>query len=121
MSTGDIYIGIGYTFFIYLLLTIVSLFGIYFPPKEIGPYGYKTPRSMKNQANWDYGNALTNRLILVAAQLFLFFSLLIFFLLRDKMPLPIGISISTLLMILTIVPIIIITEYKLKQFEKSHL
>ena len=117
MNTNDLYIVIGYNLFIYLLLTVIGWLGNRFPPKEIGFYGYKTPRSIKNLANWKFANALSNKLMVWMAQIYLLTILTLLFFLQNQ-PLTFHMNIAALVMIILVVVLFIITEYKLKQFEK---
>lgn len=47
------------------IFALVSLIQMRFQPKKINSlYGYRTPLSMKNQANWDEGNRYSAKLML---------------------------------------------------------
>lgn len=50
------------------LLYLVLLF---FPPKKINAlYGYRTPRSMKNQSTWDFAQKYANQQLLISCIFF---------------------------------------------------
>ena len=52
------------------LILIVGVIFKYYPPKKINPlYGYRTPRSMKNEDTWQLANTYSANL-LIAAGLF---------------------------------------------------
>ena len=62
---------------IYLVMLLIGLYFYHRPPKEInGFYGYRTPRSMKNQINWDFANRLGARYMLYSFHVFLVVSVL---------------------------------------------
>jgi len=44
------------------IFLITGLITHFFPPKKINPlYGYRTPRSMKNQCNWDFAQRFSTK------------------------------------------------------------
>lgn len=47
--------------------------------KSIGPIGYRTPRSMKNQQNWDFAQQLSGKFLLILGGIFLINNLLFYF------------------------------------------
>lgn len=55
-------------FIIGVLLSILTILGVLLfnnPPKEINPwYGYRTSKSMKSKANWDFANKLAGKIII---------------------------------------------------------
>ncbi|MGG5506167.1 MULTISPECIES: SdpI family protein [unclassified Myroides] len=64
----------------FLLPAIYLIIGIVMPYcKHIGPVGYRTPRSMKNQENWDFAQKLSGRLMLSLGMLMLASNLLFYF------------------------------------------
>lgn len=120
MNAIDVYIGLGLTIMIYLIQLGVYWYVTRFPPLEINRlYGYKTKRSMKNQVNWTYANALSNRLMLRAAHIYLVSAVLFLLFFHTLFSFAWYMGISTGLNILTITGYIAFTEYKLKQFEKT--
>ncbi len=63
-------------------IILIPLFFVVWPPKKInGLYGYRTPRSMKNQKNWDAAQRYSSRLLLKFSIIsFLLFLILLLFL-----------------------------------------
>jgi uncharacterized membrane protein len=99
------------------ILLLAGMITKIFPPKKINMvYGYRTTRSMKNQANWDYAQQIAPREMLRAGWLVLAFSLsgLVF-------PSTTGVQTITGLILMTIIFIIMVrrTEKALKHFENS--
>ncbi len=122
MNAIDIYLGLGMTLFLYLLHLGIYWYVTRFPPLEINRmYGYRTRRSMKNQANWTYANALSNHLILWSAHIFMVIMLLLLLCFHKQFSGQWYIGISTGIYLMTIIVVILITEYKLRQFEKTQL
>lgn len=120
MKALDIYLGLGMTIFIYMLQLGIYWYVTRFPPLEInGMYGYRTPRSKKNQANWTFANALSNRLSLWAAHIYLLLALLLLLFFHKTLSGLWYIGMSVGLYIIIIIVLFVITEYKLKQFEKT--
>lgn len=61
--------------------SIIFLFAIlsYFnTPKSIGAFGYKTPRSMKNEVTWLYANSLANKLFITVVVAFIVIQVLLY-------------------------------------------
>jgi len=82
--------------------------------KHIGPVGYRTPRSMKNQNNWDFAQKLSGRLLFLFAVVLLFINALFYFaLLPSYHALVEMIVIGSGLLL-----VILYTEYRLYRFEK---
>ncbi|MBB1139333.1 SdpI family protein [Myroides sp. WP-1] len=106
------------TFFYYLLLpAIYIIIGLLMPHcKNIGPVGYRTPRSMKNQENWDFSQKLSGRLMLSLGILTLVSNLLFYFAIFPrtyyKPTEMIFVAGGSIL-------VIIYTEIRLYQFEKK--
>lgn len=104
-------------FHCFLLPVIFILIGFLIPLcKNIGPVGYRTPRSMKNQENWDFSQKLSGSLMLILGILILVINLLFYFAVlphiyyqRTEMTL---IGAGSFL-------VIIYTEIRLYQFEKK--
>ena len=120
MKAVDICLGLGMTIFMYLLHLGIYWYVTRFPPLEVNRmYGYRTPRSMKNQANWTYANALSNRLMLWTANIYVVTALLLFLLFFKVLSGQWYIGISTGLYLISWIVVLILTEYKLKQFEKT--
>lgn len=122
MTTFDIFFCIGMVSFMYLIQIGVYWYVTSFPPKEINSlYGYRTPRSKKNQANWDFANALSNRLLLLLSHGYLIIALLLLAFTFHVLSRSWYIGISTTLYVLMITIVLLLTEYKLKQFEKTQV
>ncbi|MDF2456806.1 MAG: SdpI/YfhL protein family [Cytophagaceae bacterium] len=122
MNNIDIYLGLGITIFMYLVQLGVYWYVTRFPPGEINSmYGYRTRRSMKNQVNWRFANALSNRLMLIVSHIYLLIALLLLLIFHNILSGQCYIAISTCLFLIAMALVIIITEYKLKQFEKKQV
>ncbi|WP_413513832.1 SdpI family protein [Myroides odoratus] len=69
------------TFISYFILPFIFIaLGFILPQyKTIGPVGYRTPRSMKNQTNWDLAQKLSGTAILLLGGILLVNSLLFYF------------------------------------------
>lgn len=112
-------IGLGITFLMYLIQISVFWYVSKFPAKEINTLsGYRTKRSMKTQANWDYANALNNRLMLWAAHIFLVIAVLLLLIFHSSLSGQWYIGISTGLYLMSIATAIGITEYKTNSLKK---
>lgn len=118
MNIGSIFVT-GMPFIILFTFLLTGLILYLFPPKKInGIYGYRTPRSMKNQENWDYAQKLGGKymmlfggIIFIAQTLFGF--LLSYLGIKQDLTIPFQLAIMILLLILMLV----LSERKLKQFE----
>ena len=67
-------------FYFFFLPVLFILLGFLLPQcKNIGPVGYRTPRSMKNQENWDFSQKLSGRLMFSLGILMLINNLLFYF------------------------------------------
>lgn len=119
MKDPEFYAALGTSLFVYFLLVGIYWYVKKFPPKEIGPYGYRTPRSMKNIENWNYANALSNKLMYWTANGFILIILIALLGFRHQITNQIYHIIFGILMFLQVTLLIGITEYKLKQFEKK--
>jgi len=118
MSDQEFYLALGTSLFVYFLFVCIYWYVKKFPPTEIGPYGYKTPRSMKNIANWNYANALSNKLMYWLANGLIVIILITLLGFRHQITNKIYSIIFGSLIFLQVALMIGITEYKLKQFEK---
>jgi hypothetical protein len=119
MSNQEFYLVLGISLFVYFLFLCIYWYVKKFPPTEIGPYGYKTPRSMKNIANWNYANSLSNKLMYRLANGYIIIMLIVLLGFRPYITNKIFSVIFSVLIVLQVVLMIGITEYKLKQFEKK--
>src|SRR5690554_4471477 len=99
-----------------LLITIILLAFYYFKPKEINPlYGYRTKRSMRNQASWDYAQDYCSKWWLLILPVM--FSSQIVLLLGD-IPLRMIGYLSLLEFIVGSAAVIYATEHALKKFQE---
>ncbi len=84
-----------------------------FPPKKMNAlYGYRTPRSKKNQGNWDFAQKYSARLFLLNPVLVLLTQAPIFF--TDKIGLNTMIPLSIGQFVVYSIVVVILTESKLK-------
>ncbi|HSZ73058.1 MAG TPA: SdpI family protein [Cytophagaceae bacterium] len=120
MNSSEFIIATGINLFLYVLFLGIALWFKFFPPKGISLwYGYRTPRSMKNEANWNYANNFSTSLLLWVPHLFLL-CLIPLYLFGRSLPFMFFSPISTAISVFLFIAVIPITEYKLKQFEKSN-
>ena len=88
------------------------------PPKQKNLYyGYRTPRSMKNQGNWDYAQQLAPEVMLWQGVAVFIAGCLLFiicYMLHNLLAFLIN-YISVLL--LSLIPLFVVIETKLKTFE----
>jgi uncharacterized membrane protein len=83
-------------------------------PKKINPlYGYRTARSMKSQAAWDYANKFSATWMVYLAITLIPFQLLAYYFIEGKN----SVLFSAGYFISGLILLIIITELKLKQKE----
>jgi len=61
-----------------LVILIIALLGYFYTPKSIGAFGYKSPRSMKNEETWRFANNLARKLFLYNVFIFLIIEILLF-------------------------------------------
>jgi uncharacterized membrane protein len=118
MTIKSIFV-IGMPSIILFTFLLAGLILYLFPPKKINRfYGYRTPRSMKNQANWDYAQKIGGKyMMLFGVVIFItqtsFGFLLSYLGIKQDLTIPFQLGIMILLLILMLV----ISERKLKQFE----
>lgn len=99
------------------IFIIAGLIMLIFPPKKINSlYGYRTPRSMKNIDNWNFAQKFSAKLMMIGG--FVTLSIGIFETIFDMDEEVINLS-GLIILILFAVILIIITEIKIKKFEKS--
>lgn len=56
---------IGIHIFVSIVFFLMALLYVLYPPKSMNLwYGYRTPRSMINQAEWDFANRYASKLML---------------------------------------------------------
>ena len=101
-----------------IVFLIASLIMRFKPPASINHlYGYRTPRSMKSQENWDYAQQRSAGLMLLSAFLMIGLSLLGMFIDQSKELVMLFASIS-LIVVFSAIPLIIV-ERELKRREKD--
>jgi uncharacterized membrane protein len=90
----------------------------FYPPKSRNIYGYRTPLSMKNARNWEEGNKLSAKLLMLSGCLILLTDFTLLVIIPSNIATRVLICIS--LMIITSILTIIITEKKLKEIDKTN-
>lgn len=116
------YLSGGISVIISSIFFIAGLIQYLFPPKNINHiYGYRTKRSKKNQANWDYAQRINTLILMKISALFIVISFIVNYVILILIPnfdnvfLP-----PIILLILTIIVFFLWTEMKLKKFEKNN-
>lgn len=105
-------------FFGFLFVGVQLLF---FPPKKIDSlYGYRTPRSMKNQENWDFAQKMAARTMIIFAFIFLFVQSVLTYILDHYLHwfeeiIPFQVA----LLIISIFPLLLYCEARLIRFENQ--
>ena len=84
--------------------------------KNIGPVGYRTPRSMKNQENWDFAQKLSGRLLLIFGLILLLLNVLFYFALLPEVNYP---MVEKVFIGGGLLALIIYVEFRLYQVEKK--
>jgi uncharacterized membrane protein len=98
--------------FLALVLLVVSSIFKLFPPKKINKiYGYKTPRSMKNQNIWNEANKFSSNLMFGSSILFIIFV----FITSNFIGGSLLRNISVFFLLVSLMFVIILTEIKLKK------
>lgn len=119
-NTNDINSVLSVYIVIFLALFLTSFFLIYKSPIQFySKFGYRTPKSMKNQKNWDYANKLAPRLMIIVSILFIVINLILFYFLNSVISSHFFSLIAITTLIILIVIMIIIIEIKLNRFEKK--
>ncbi len=94
------------------IILVISFIFMKFPPKKInGLYGYRTPRSMKDQDSWDFANAYCSRLMFKSSLAVCIFQLICFILLPTFISVIIA-SVTTLIGVIAAIPM---TESQLRK------
>jgi len=108
--------------FIFIILLLAGLALYIFPPKKVNSiYGYRTPRTMKDQKNWDYGQKMSGKLMIISAFVYLALGYLLSLLLTYFQILPNQErSFKMLLIFILVIIILIVSELKMEQFEKKN-
>ncbi len=93
-------------------LIILSYLFMRFPPKKINAiYGYRTPRSMRNQEAWDFANKYSSELMFYFCLSVPLFQIVSYFSIGPK---PAALA-STGYLTVGLIVLVIITEVKLKK------
>jgi len=88
-----------------------------FPPPKINSiYGYRTARSMKSQRNWDFAQRYSAKLMMIAGLIFLLFSFSGCLYNPDP---EYDVILGMILLILTVVILLMLTQTALKRFEEN--
>lgn len=79
------------------LLFLFSILFYFFPPKKINSfYGYRTPKSMKNDTIWHFANSFFSKQFLIYASISFVAALLFAFLSKELSWQPMGIMLLSL-------------------------
>jgi uncharacterized membrane protein len=109
-----------------IILVVFSAGGLilyFFPPKKINSiYGYRTPRSMKNQSNWDFAQKLGGKFMLIFGFIIFLVQITVGYFItgytRDQsIVLPIQ---GAILVLLTVI-MLLVCEKQLENFEKTYI
>lgn len=94
------------------VVAILALVFALFPPRKINHlYGYRTCRSMKSQAAWDFSNRFSARYMVVAALATCVVQLLSVMFLSVKQ----SFTASAIFLVVALLSVIPVTEWKLKR------
>ncbi|MBL7788333.1 MAG: SdpI family protein [Chitinophagales bacterium] len=116
----EIFLGTGIAVLVFVIFLIAGLISYCFPSKNINSYyGYRTPRSQKNQTNWDFAQKMSGKVVIVFAfiQLILL-SLLSLILIHFQIAIDSIIPFQMILMVMLAIVMLIICERKLENFDK---
>lgn len=95
-----------------IIFMLVGCIMLLFPPKTINSlYGYRTSRSMKNQEQWVFAQKYSSKLLIFSGFILSLISLTGFFIHLQNNTEAI---LSTILVILAIVPVLVKTEKAIK-------
>ena len=102
---------------LYGLFIVICGFWLIKPPKNINhTYGYRTPRSMKTIAHWNYANKLAPKLMLTTAHISLLLSLIVYyFFLTSNISFTVAFSLTSCLFGFLPILVIPVVEYRLKK------
>lgn len=111
----------GISVFISFLFFIAGLIQYLLPPKTINHfYGYRSPRSMKNQENWNFAQPMNAKALMYTSIIYLTMSLVINLILEYLFPsLDTYYIVPIILVVLTIIGMFFYCEKKLKKFEEG--
>ena len=109
-----------------IILVVFSAGGLilyFFPPKKINSiYGYRTPRSMKNQSNWDFAQKLGGKFMLIFGFIIFLIQITVGYFIsgytRDQ---SIVLPIQGAILVLLPVIMLLVCEKQLENFEKTYI
>jgi uncharacterized membrane protein len=109
-----------------IILVVFSAGGLilyFFPPKKINSiYGYRTPRSMKNQSNWDFAQKLGGKFMLIFGFIIFLIQITVGYFItgytRDQ---SIVLPIQGAILVLLPVIMLLVCEKQLENFEKTNI
>ncbi len=109
-----------------IILVVFSAGGLilyFFPPKKINSiYGYRTPRSMKNQSNWDFAQKLGGKFMLIFGFIIFLIQITVGYFItgytRDQ---SIVLPIQGAILVLLPAIMLLVCEKQLENFEKTNI
>jgi uncharacterized membrane protein len=109
-----------------IILVVFSAGGLilyFFPPKKINSiYGYRTPRSMKNQSNWDFAQKLGGKFMLIFGFIIFLVQITVGYFItgytRDQ---SIVLPIQGAILVLLPVIMLLVCEKQIENFEKTNI
>jgi len=109
-----------------IILVVFSAGGLilyFFPPKKINSiYGYRTPRSIKNQSNWDFAQKLGGKFMLIFGFIIFLVQITVGYFIsgytRDQ---SIVLPIQGAILVLLPVIMLLVCEKQLENFEKTYI
>lgn len=109
-----------------IILVVFSAGGLilyFFPPKKINSiYGYRTPRSMKNQSNWDFAQKLGGKFMLIFGFIIFLIQITVGYFIsgytRDQ---SIVLPIQGAILVLLPVIMLLVCEKQIENFEKTYI
>jgi uncharacterized membrane protein len=95
----------------------------FFPPKKINSiYGYRTPRSIKNQSNWDFAQKLGGKFMLIFGFIIFLVQITVGYFItgytRDQ---SIVLPIQGAILVLLPVIMLLVCEKQIENFEKTNI
>jgi uncharacterized membrane protein len=112
-------IALALIFGLYLVSLSIGLFFYLKPPAKInGLYGYRTGKSQKNQANWDFANKIAAKYMLVSPNIALVVAMLVFYFLKDHLSIVALVLLINFIYCFSLIVIIPLVERKLDLFDK---
>lgn len=105
-----------------LIIVATGLLFKYVKVNEINGYvGYRTPRSMKNQDNWNFAQKISPDILIKWTLIFFFISLIESLLFNDSQShLAINLIVTMTLFMISLVIVFLNVEREIKKFEKQN-